>query len=189
MGLAWRVSEPHAGAAEGGAPPDAPVRLASFRKKGAGSQLLSGPSFDLGKLAAHRRNSQIQALAPAHPPAPQFSPHIPSSPFLPPPPSSLRGGVPLLQPQPSFRPISCPGAGSVPSLHPQPPQTYFRYLALAVSLEDIGAKTHNAKATMLGETLNEAIGKLLDEDKSPSRKVGGWVGGGGGGGGRGERGH
>merc|ERR1719488_22042 len=34
------------------------------------------------------------------------------------------------------------------------------YLALAVSLEDLGAKSGNAKATLLGETLNEATGKL-----------------------------
>ena len=47
----------------------------------------------------------------------------------------------------------------------------YRYLALAVSLEDLGAKSSNAKATMLGEALNDAIGKLLDEKRSPSRKV------------------
>jgi len=46
------------------------------------------------------------------------------------------------------------------------------YLALAVSLEDLGAKSSNAKATMLGEALNDAIGKLLDEKRSPSRKCG-----------------
>jgi len=45
------------------------------------------------------------------------------------------------------------------------------YLALAVSLEDLGAKTSNAKASELGAALNEAIGKLLDNNKSPSRKV------------------
>merc|ERR1719240_1784405 len=45
------------------------------------------------------------------------------------------------------------------------------YLALAVSLEDLGAKSGNARATLLGETLNEATGKLLDEKKSPLRKV------------------
>merc|ERR1719421_1465616 len=44
------------------------------------------------------------------------------------------------------------------------------YLALAVSLEDFAAKTGNERAKLLGETLNEATGKLLDNNKSPSRK-------------------
>jgi isocitrate dehydrogenase len=46
------------------------------------------------------------------------------------------------------------------------------FLALAVSLEDTGIKTNNAKATLLGKTLDKATGKLLDNDKSPSRKTG-----------------
>jgi isocitrate dehydrogenase len=45
------------------------------------------------------------------------------------------------------------------------------FLALAVSLEDLGNKTENNKTLVLAETLNEATGKLLDTDKSPSRKV------------------
>jgi isocitrate dehydrogenase len=45
------------------------------------------------------------------------------------------------------------------------------YLALAVSLEDHAEKTGNGKAALLATTLNEATGKLLDEDKSPLRKV------------------
>jgi isocitrate dehydrogenase len=45
------------------------------------------------------------------------------------------------------------------------------YLALAVSLEDHAEKTGNARAALLASTLNEATGKLLDNDKSPSRKV------------------
>jgi len=45
------------------------------------------------------------------------------------------------------------------------------YLALAVSLEDLGDKTDNQKIKLLGETLNEATGKLLNNRKSPSRKV------------------
>jgi hypothetical protein len=45
------------------------------------------------------------------------------------------------------------------------------YLALAVSLEDHAAKTGNDRAALLAKTLNEATGKLLDEDKSPLRKV------------------
>jgi len=44
------------------------------------------------------------------------------------------------------------------------------YLALAVSLEDLGEKTGDAKIKMLGATLNEATSKLLDNNKSPSRK-------------------
>jgi isocitrate dehydrogenase len=45
------------------------------------------------------------------------------------------------------------------------------YLALAVSLEDLGEKTNNARAKLLGETLTEATGKLLEQKKSPLRKV------------------
>ena len=40
-----------------------------------------------------------------------------------------------------------------------------------VSLEDHAAKTGNARAKLLAETLNAATGKLLDNDKSPLRKV------------------
>jgi isocitrate dehydrogenase len=46
------------------------------------------------------------------------------------------------------------------------------FLALAVSLEDMGFKTGNAKAKVLAKTLDLATGKLLDNDKSPSRKTG-----------------
>ena len=46
------------------------------------------------------------------------------------------------------------------------------FLALAVSLEDLGIKTGNAKAKILAKTLDEATGKLLDENKSPSPKTG-----------------
>ena len=45
------------------------------------------------------------------------------------------------------------------------------FLAIAVSLEDLGIKTGNAKALILSQTLNDAIGQFLDENKSPSRKV------------------
>ena len=45
------------------------------------------------------------------------------------------------------------------------------YLALAVSLEDHADKTGNQRAKLLADTLNEATGKLLDNDKSPLRKV------------------
>src|SRR5690606_7463098 len=46
------------------------------------------------------------------------------------------------------------------------------FLALAVSFEETGIKTNNAKAKVLGKTLDEATGKLLDNNKSPARKVG-----------------
>ncbi len=46
------------------------------------------------------------------------------------------------------------------------------FLALAVSLEDLGAKTNNQKAITLAAALNKATGRFLDNDKSPSRKVG-----------------
>ncbi len=46
------------------------------------------------------------------------------------------------------------------------------FLALAVSLEDLGLKENNACAKLLAKTLDQATGKLLDENKSPSRKVG-----------------
>ena len=46
------------------------------------------------------------------------------------------------------------------------------FLALAVSLEDLGLKTGNAKATLLAKTLDAATGKLLDNRKSPSPKTG-----------------
>ena len=46
------------------------------------------------------------------------------------------------------------------------------FLALAVSLEDLGIKTGNAKAKILAKTLDAATGKLLDNNKNPSRKTG-----------------
>ena len=46
------------------------------------------------------------------------------------------------------------------------------FLALAVSLEDIGDKTGNAKVKILARTLDEATGKLLDNNKSPSPRTG-----------------
>ncbi len=46
------------------------------------------------------------------------------------------------------------------------------FLALAVSLEDVGIKADNPKATILARTLDEATGKLLDNNKSPSRRTG-----------------
>ena len=46
------------------------------------------------------------------------------------------------------------------------------FLALAVSLEDLGLKTGNAKAKILATTLDAATGKLLDNNKGPSPKTG-----------------
>ncbi|MBD8565202.1 NADP-dependent isocitrate dehydrogenase [Oxalobacteraceae sp. CFBP 8763] len=46
------------------------------------------------------------------------------------------------------------------------------FLALAVSLEDLGLKTGNDKAKVLAKTLDAATGKLLDNRKSPSPKTG-----------------
>ncbi|SEF80406.1 NADP-dependent isocitrate dehydrogenase [Algoriphagus boritolerans] len=46
------------------------------------------------------------------------------------------------------------------------------FLALAVSLEHLGQKFHNPKALLLGETLDKATGKWLENDKSPARVVG-----------------
>ncbi len=45
------------------------------------------------------------------------------------------------------------------------------FLALAVSLEDLGTKTSNDKALVLAEALNAANGQYLENNKSPSRKV------------------
>ncbi|OHC63182.1 MAG: isocitrate dehydrogenase (NADP(+)) [Pseudomonadales bacterium RIFCSPLOWO2_02_FULL_63_210] len=46
------------------------------------------------------------------------------------------------------------------------------FLAIAVSLEETGIKHDNQRAKLLGKTLDAATGKLLDHNKSPSRKTG-----------------
>ncbi len=46
------------------------------------------------------------------------------------------------------------------------------FLALGACFEDVGIKTDNDRAKILGKTLDSAIGKLLDNNKSPSRKTG-----------------
>ncbi|WP_099025119.1 NADP-dependent isocitrate dehydrogenase [Mycolicibacterium palauense] len=46
------------------------------------------------------------------------------------------------------------------------------YLALGASLDDLGVKTGNKRAALLAKTLDAATGKLLDNNKSPSRKTG-----------------
>jgi isocitrate dehydrogenase len=47
------------------------------------------------------------------------------------------------------------------------------FLALAASLEHLGNRYNNAGATVLAKTLDQANGQFLDNDKSPSRKLGG----------------
>ena len=46
------------------------------------------------------------------------------------------------------------------------------FLALAASLEHLGTTYNNAKALVLAKTLDQATGQFLDNNKSPSRKVG-----------------
>lgn len=46
------------------------------------------------------------------------------------------------------------------------------FLAVAVSFEELGIKHNNEKAKILAKCLDKATGKLLDNNKSPSRKVG-----------------
>jgi isocitrate dehydrogenase len=46
------------------------------------------------------------------------------------------------------------------------------FLALAASLEHLGSTYKNPKALVLASTLDQATGKVLDNNKSPARKVG-----------------
>ncbi len=46
------------------------------------------------------------------------------------------------------------------------------FLALCVSLEHLAQKFNNAKAQVLADTLDQANARILDNDKSPARKVG-----------------
>ena len=46
------------------------------------------------------------------------------------------------------------------------------FLALAVSLEDLGIKNNNTRAKLLAKALDTATGKLLENRKSPSPKTG-----------------
>jgi isocitrate dehydrogenase len=46
------------------------------------------------------------------------------------------------------------------------------FLALAVSFEFLGEKTGNPRAALLGTTLDQATGRVLEENRSPARKVG-----------------
>ena len=46
------------------------------------------------------------------------------------------------------------------------------FLALAVSFEFLGEQTDNARAALLGRTLDDATGRVLEEGRSPARRVG-----------------
>ncbi len=46
------------------------------------------------------------------------------------------------------------------------------FLALQVSIEDLAAKSGNARAKVLAEALDEANGLVLEHDRSPQRKAG-----------------
>ena len=46
------------------------------------------------------------------------------------------------------------------------------FMALAVSLEDLGLKTGNKKASILAKALDDATGKLLENKKGPSTRTG-----------------
>lgn len=46
------------------------------------------------------------------------------------------------------------------------------FLALGASFDDLGNKTNDARALVLAKTLDAATGKLLEENKSPSRRTG-----------------
>ncbi|MBI9067906.1 MAG: NADP-dependent isocitrate dehydrogenase [Salinivirgaceae bacterium] len=46
------------------------------------------------------------------------------------------------------------------------------FLALAASLEHLGITNNNPKAKIMAQTLDQATGKFLENDKSPSRKCG-----------------
>ncbi|HZW24805.1 MAG TPA: NADP-dependent isocitrate dehydrogenase [Gallionella sp.] len=46
------------------------------------------------------------------------------------------------------------------------------FLALGVSLEHLAQTFRNPKAQVLADTLDQATGKILDNDKSPARRVG-----------------
>lgn len=45
------------------------------------------------------------------------------------------------------------------------------YLATAVAFTELGHNSNNPKVTLLGECLNKAVGRILTNRKSPSRRV------------------
>lgn len=73
------------------------------------------------------------------------------------------------------------GAGGSAPKHVQQMETenYLRwdslgeFLALAVSFEHLGEYASNPRASILGATLDDATTKFLDQDKSPTRRLGG----------------
>ena len=73
------------------------------------------------------------------------------------------------------------GAGGSAPKHVQQlqSQNYLRwdslgeFLALAVSLDHCADQTGNVDARVLGRCLDDATGRFLDEDKSPTRRLGG----------------
>ena len=44
-------------------------------------------------------------------------------------------------------------------------------MATAIGFQELGQRTDNAKSVLLGDTLMNAIGKWLDNNRSPGRKV------------------
>ena len=46
------------------------------------------------------------------------------------------------------------------------------FMAISVSLDDLGRKNNNKRASILSKTLDKAIGRVLENSKSPSRKTG-----------------
>jgi len=45
------------------------------------------------------------------------------------------------------------------------------YLATAIGFQELGARTNSANSTLLGDTMMNAVGKWLENNKSPGRKV------------------
>merc|ERR1719394_2406283 len=45
------------------------------------------------------------------------------------------------------------------------------YLATAIGFQELGTRSNNSKSTLLGDTLMNAVGKWLDERRTPGRKV------------------
>ena len=45
------------------------------------------------------------------------------------------------------------------------------YLATAIGFQELGERTNSANSTLLGDTMMNAVGKWLENNKSPGRKV------------------
>jgi len=45
------------------------------------------------------------------------------------------------------------------------------YLATSIGFTELGKRSNNEKATLLGDTLMEAVGSWLENDKVPGRKA------------------